>query len=240
MTGASGRITALGVGILLVLVGRDSLAANAANSWPVYDVPRMKTVVIDGKTDDWGDGGFRIDLLQRPGGDDAPAADHDSSVRLGWNDSGLLVAVWIRDDKWVEHPKVEELVKRDSVEVFLAPRRGAKDLCQWVISPGMAADQPKLRSHFRDHRKDEALKKLPATIRAARSKTGDGCVVEAVLPWKALCVKPGIGREVGFQVWVNDADEPRGATNYHATWHPGVNVHRDTGRIRFSGWRSTW
>ena len=99
MTGALGRVTALGVGVLLVLGGRGSRAADATDSWPVYDVPQMKAVVIDGKAGDWGDGGFRVDLLQRQGGDDDPAADHDSAVRLGWNDSGLLVLVWIRDDK---------------------------------------------------------------------------------------------------------------------------------------------
>ena len=74
MTRKFGKIMAMAVGILLVLGVRSVRLANASVPWPVYDVPRMEAVVIDGEGGDWGDGGFRIDMLKRFGGDDDPAA----------------------------------------------------------------------------------------------------------------------------------------------------------------------
>ncbi|HUU60730.1 MAG TPA: sugar-binding protein, partial [Phycisphaerae bacterium] len=201
-------MTSITVPWLVVVLCAAAGAGLAAQEPPVYDIPRLDKVAIDGKADDWGDGGFRVDLLTPVEGALRPVEDHDARIRLGWNDDGLLMLMFVRDDKWVEDPDEGKLWQKDGIEVFLAPQRGATDQCQWAISPGMDPKHGTLRWHLHDFRKDEKLKKLPAKITAARGKTANGYVVEALLPWAALAIAPKTGREVGFQVWVNDADSP--------------------------------
>ncbi|HUU20934.1 MAG TPA: sugar-binding protein, partial [Phycisphaerae bacterium] len=217
-------MTSITVPWLVVVLCAAAGAGLAAQEPPVYDIPRMDKVAIDGKTDDWADKGFRIDLLAPLTGPMKPAADLDARIRLGWNDRGLLVLAAVQDDKWVEHPDKNMLWCYDVIELYLAPQRGAADLCQWVITPGMDPKQPKLRWHLHDHRKEEKLKKLPAGITAARTKTANGYVLEALLPWAALAIAPKLGREVGFQVFVTDTDEVGKTQSYIATWYPGVGV----------------
>ena len=229
------HITRPAIGIMAALLLD---AAGALAGPPVYDIPRMDKVVIDGRTDDWTSagsargtgGGFRIDLLAPPEGEPRPAGDLDARVRLAWNARGLLILATVRDDKWIEHADEGWLWRYDGIEVFLAARPGDKDLSQWAISPGMTAGQPKLRRRLHDHRKTEALKKLPAAIEAARRRTDGGYVLEALLPWGALAIDPKPGRQVAFQIWVNDADKPEGQT-HHAAWFPGTNTGHDSTKM---------
>ena len=165
----------------------------------------MDKVVIDGKADDWAEGGFRVDLLIPPAAKPKSVADHDARFRLGWNDKGLLVLVSVQDDKWVEHPDEGWLWRYDGVELFLGDKPGA-DMCQWAISPGMTSRHKVLRWKLHDHRKEDKLKKLPALLKAARRKTKTGYVLEVLAPWSCLAIEPKAGREVGFQIYVNDAD----------------------------------
>jgi len=196
---------------------------------PVFDIPRMEKVIIDGKADDWGDGGFRLDLLMPMDGQVKPTSDHDARIRLGWNDDGLLLLMFVHDDRWVEHPSREQLWQYDAIEMFLASQRGAPGWCQWIIAPGMDPQQPSLRWKMYDLRNDASLKKLPADPTAARTpataleagKTKDRYVLEVLLPFKPLGIKGAYGREIGFQVWVNDSDRPDGSVPcpYRAGWY---------------------
>lgn len=204
--------------------------AKAQQRRPVYDVPRLYNVAVDGEYDDWKQDGFRVDILASPGGEARPVADHDARLRLAWNSRGLLLLAFVRDDTWVEHPDEGWLWRYDGIEVFLAPNVGAKDLCQWAISPGMTTEQKSLRWRLHDHRKSQALKRLQADLVAARTPTDNGYVLEALLPWKALGIRPSFGREIGFQVYVNDADELDGETR-HATWYPADFTASDTTRM---------
>ncbi len=216
------------------------LAAAAAHGaeepLPVYDVPKLGDITIDGKADDWADRGFRVDMLLPEYGRPRPEADFNPRFRLGWNGKGLLLLAIVRDNEAVEAESALRLYSRDGVEVFLAPKRGVRQWCQWVIAPGLAADQPKLRWHLHDHRGDAALKKHPADIVAARTRTKTGYVLEALLPWAALAIEPKTGREVAVQVWFNDAD--RGTRTYAALWHPASDTSRNPDsmhRVRLSG-----
>ena len=208
----------------------DDLAA------PVFDVPLMKGIKVDGKRQDWADGGFRVDLLCPPGSRPLPAQDHDPRFRLGWNDEGLLVLIRVGDDHWIEHAREDWLWRYDSIELFLAPRPGAADWCQWVIAPGMAPAKPSLRWHHHDHRSTKELKELSSKIKVARTKSAEGYLCEALLPWSCLGIDAGIGREVGFQIVVNDADEKDGATS-HAAWFPAGDTSANSAschRLRLS------
>jgi len=192
----------------------------------VHDIPRTDKIVIDGKADDWAEAGLRIDLLIPPAGRPKRVADHDARVRLAWNDRGLLVLVVVQDDKWIEHKDKGWLWRYDGIELFLAPKPGAKDICQWVISPGMTGEQKRLRWKLHDHRVAKDVKARPAKLIAARTRTPGGYVLEALLPWSALAIEPKAGREVGVHIYVNDADKVDGATS-HAVWYPADNTGTD-------------
>lgn len=228
---------------LVVLTAVGTQAAEPAAA--VYDIPLLAKIVIDGKAGDWAEGGMRVDLLTPVQGEVRPATDHAASFRLAWNKEGLLLLVVVEDDTWLEHDDEGMLWRYDCIETFLAEEPGAKSMCQWVIAPGMGSKPPftALRSHLHDYRKDEALKKRPARIRVARTvatgKTPRGttaCVIEALLPWSALDIKPETGREIAFQFYANDADQPHSGT-YHVPWYPGTQTAHNSAemhRLRLS------
>ena len=213
------------VGLVIAAVGVAGGPARADTS-RIHDIPRTDKIVIDGKADDWGEAGLRVDLLIPPTGRPKRVADHDARVRLAWDDRGLLVLAVVRDDKWIEHKDEGWLWRYDGIELFLAPRPGAKNRCQWVISPGMTSKQKKLRWKLHDHRVAKDIKRQPAKLTAARTKTPAGYVLEALLPWSALAIEPKAGRQVGVQVYVNDADKIDGETS-HAVWYPADNTGFD-------------
>lgn len=188
---------------------------------PCYDIPRLEHIVIDGQGDDWGEGGFRVETLTPVDGTVRPASEHCASLRLGWDERGLLLSITMDNREWCESPRFDTLFERDSLEVYLAPYRGALDVCQWVIAPGMAADQPVLRSKFYDNRADTLLPTVP--IQLARRKMGNSCRLEVLLPWRMVGVTPCVGREVAFQIITNYV-APGGTDPYHLAWYPALGA----------------
>jgi len=194
----------------------------AEEDLPVYDVPRLDGIVIDGDAADWGKGGFRVERMVRSKGPATRRKNFDARFRLGWNDRGLLVLVTVCDDIGFESENVSELWLKDCVELFLAPQRGAKDYWQVIFSPGVDRQYPQLRAFVYDRREDQELKKvIPAAI-TNRTKTADGYVLETLLPWDALAIRPQIGREIAFQIYVQDYD---GFPDLNQRiWYPATNT----------------
>ena len=189
---------------------------------PLYDIPRLDGITIDGKDDDWAGGGFLIDLLAPAQMPPRSATDFSAGARLAWCGRGILMLVEVQDQQWAESPDVATLSKGDAVEVFLAPRRGDDSCCHWVISPGMADGQPEVRSQFREARIKQ-LRGGKTDIQAIRTRIAGGYMLEVLLPFEALGLSPKEGDEMGFQFWVNDADGSGPATK--ATWHPKTDTH---------------
>jgi pimeloyl-ACP methyl ester carboxylesterase len=203
---------------------------------PVFDVPRLDGIAIDGKGGDWGDRGFRVDVLTSYNRPLRPPQDQDCFFRLGWNERGLLVLATMSDNKWVES-KENILLGRDRIEMGLRTV-DALDICHWNISPGMADDEPNLRYFFDDARKDPRLKGLPAQIEIARTRSGNQCIVEALLPWSSLSITPREGQEVFFHLWTADSDDPAESDEYWLTWYPAIGAdfwrRGESHRIRLS------
>lgn len=93
--------------VLWVAVVTPAMAEDA----PLFDVPRLKTISIDGNSADWGDQGFRIGALTSIERKMPLADDLDAGFRLGWDQRGLLVLVIVSDDVGVEHPNEGELLR---------------------------------------------------------------------------------------------------------------------------------
>ena len=206
----------------VLLSGLSPQPGLAADEVPIFDVPALYDIAVDGKADDWGARGLRLEILTPLNAALRPAADFDAKARLGWNDTGLLVLVQVNDDETVEAKNEDSLWDRDSLELFLAPQRGADDAYQITISPGLDAEHADLRWHFHDLRQNPDLKQMHAPIMAARTKTDNGYILEALLPWENLAIKPAPGREVALQMILNDWDS--GSPRYQMMWHPAAGT----------------
>ena len=205
-------------------ISTTALAADQGS--PLFDVPRLDNIRIDGDANDWGDRGMRVDVLAGEDGAMKEPNDLDASFRLGWNDAGLLVLVKVRDNEFIESPNDAELWRSDCVELYLGTGRGEKELYQIVVSPGMDPNHADLRWFAHDHRKDANLKKTTIEVAAARAATKGGYTLEVLLPWEPLGIKPAAGREVGFQMFV--ADQDANSKQFHAIWYPRVGTFQNT------------
>ena len=121
--------------------------------------------------------------------------------------------------------KPEDLWQGDSIELFVATKRGADQSYQVVIAPGRDARKPELRSNISDYRKGTA-KKEKLTIEAVRTVNDKGNVIEALLPWKNLGIEAKDGTELAFQLYANDADKEN--ERFQALWYPKPDAHSDT------------
>lgn len=177
-----------------------------------FDIPRS-----DGRTNDWSRA-LPVRVLPV-----APACV-TAQARLAWNETGLAVQVEVEATSFHESAEPDKLWQGDSVELYLAPRPGARDLCQWVIAPGMDPAYLEPRVHFHDHRRTPSLKSLPGTATVARTRTASGYRLETVLPWSSLGITPKLGHEVGVQIMLNAWDT---TTVQHAAWFPFVGAASD-------------
>jgi len=207
---------------LLSLAG--SVLVHANDGATIFDIPRLETL---GSAD-----GFAVDLLV-PVTSPLPARDEfGAALRLGWNERGLLVSVSVTSREWLEADTLDALWSRDSIELYLAPLDGTLDRCQWGITPGLDPRFPDPRVLLNDQRKTAALRQLPAEPTVACERTADGCRFDVLLPWQALAVEPAPGREVAFQVMVNDhpraghMDEQR-----HLVWYPRLGAYSDVRKL---------
>lgn len=222
------RLTYLGVAACLLISVAQAPGAEAEPDSPVFDIPRVEGIKVDGKPGDWSDCGFRVDALCGPVAMRKDAADFDATFRLAWDDRGLLLLVTVSDDVIFENPDDPRQWSVDSLDVFLASGLGAQDIWSANIAPGLGPKGIEPRVLFTDRRSEE-LKHVKLTATAARTKTATGYVMEVLLPWKNLAIKPALGREVAFQIYVRDRDGLRGACIF--LWYPQRAAHKDTTKM---------
>ncbi|HBA83059.1 MAG TPA: hypothetical protein DCZ95_03095 [Verrucomicrobia bacterium] len=212
--------------LLSVLFSIYPFAGLALGADPLFEVPRLDGIRIDGQTKDWGDRGFRVEMMKDENGRYLPVSDFDAGFRLGWNTQGLLVLIRAQDDVFAESPSEAELWSLDGVEMYMATRKGGSDMVQPCITPGMDPLHPTLRWHIHDYRQSPALAQVTATVDAASARMDAGYVIEACIPWSNLGLDPSVGDEIAFQIYVNDADGPE--KKLSAKWFPRGETHADT------------
>lgn len=222
--------------LLALLALRPSYSADS----PAFDVPQIADIKIDGKADDWGDKGLKVETICDVAGRCRPPKDFNVNFRLGWNEKGLLVLVDVTDDVALEPAeKPEDMWQGDSIEFFVATARGADKSYQVVVAPGRDKKKPELRSNISDYRKGEG-KKEKLTIEAQRTVSDTGYILEVLLPWKNLNIEAKEGTELAFQLYANDADKEN--ERFQALWYPKPDAHSDTNnthRLRLAGEKST-
>ena len=193
---------------------------------PVFDVPRLGSIAIDGNLSDWNGAGLKILTLTSPKGAPWPKSTPPPTACLGWNESGLLVGVTVHQREPNEHDYVRHLFKGDSIEVFCAPRKGSRDRYMLVVSPGLDPKYPQPRNCFFADPADEAERDLSSlSFQFGRKKTEDGYTAELLLPWSNLNVTPKPGLETALQIYVMESDDGEKSTT--AMWHPAGESHVD-------------
>src|SRR5208282_3272761 len=92
-----GKIIAVVSGLFLLGVAWSSVGTEPnpapADASPVFDIPRLENIKIDGDPSEWGDKGFKVGPSMSQTGEVRPAASFDPRFRLAWDDRGLLVLV---------------------------------------------------------------------------------------------------------------------------------------------------
>jgi quinoprotein glucose dehydrogenase len=216
-------------GFLLAMI----IAAGIAHAGDVFEIPKLAGISIDGKNDDWKDQGLKVDGLKDEKGAAFPAENLTAGFRLGWDERGILVFVTVVDDTALEGEKNDELWRADSVEFFAASEIGGDNFFQIIVSPGRDEKHAQLRKQLGDHRKE---KKGALSIDCVSTKTANGYVMEALLPWSNLNRQWQNLDELGFQLYVNDADSP--GQRQQAVWFPAGNTganSRSMQRIKLAG-----
>lgn len=215
-------------GKLLWRVGRDLPSEPKPPEAPLKDdrpceVPYVDAIAVDGKLDDWRGRGRTIPLTFSGGNNQTwPGA----VVKLGWNMTGLLVRAEVTDTDIRERDALEELVQGDSIEMFLAERRGGADSIQVAAGTGADPRFKEARVYIYDRRRGRTAGGTPPAASVAGQPATNGYTFEALLPWSNLGLHPRGGEEVGFQLYVNNTGPNR--ADMAARFHPQGGTFADT------------
>lgn len=199
-----------------------------------FDIPKVDSITIDGKDDDWTTRGFRVGLMNRwKLNHPTSELTGDANLRVAWDDRGLLLLLACTDKEHLEHEKHWKL---DAVELFLFEAPGSKVGYQAVIAPGMDKQYPTLRWKFYTDTRPKGAGEL--TLEAVRTATDAGYLMEVRLPWSNLGIKPSSGQSIGFQIMIDDADISRERQDVQfVCWFADINTSRDSAkahRLRLS------
>jgi pimeloyl-ACP methyl ester carboxylesterase len=168
---------------------------------PIFDIPKLTGITIDGDPSGWGDRGFAVAVMHAAQAKRLPADRFDAQVRLGWDPRGLLVLADVTDPDVMESDTDLDLGSGASVELVVDARHG-KEHWQASIAPGFDPHHRQLRTHLTEERL-KPTRAVPLSVEAVAKKTPRGYVLEAMMPWAVLAVDAKNGTEVGLQVRVN-------------------------------------
>lgn len=191
-------------------------------------IPSLKGIQVDGNPSDWGSSGFRINLFADHKWRSSASLSSKDTVRLAWDQRGLLVLFQVSDSTPYEDPG-KTLWQGTSVELLMADHVGGQNSYHLLVSPGITPEQPNLRFFFYDYRKDSALKAIPLTQTSARKATKTGYIIEILLPWEDLNIKPKIGVQFALQVMINHLDYA--GKSGTRMWYPKLGADEDTTRM---------
>ncbi len=203
---------------VIILLFNFSSAFSDQNS-PVYQIPLIEDLTVDGSENDWGTQGFRVEILTAPDGQILPFDDFDVKFRLGWNQEGLFVLAAVRDDLPVESESLSRLWRCDCIEISIAKDLVHSNMYMLAVAPGADTKYGEARSQIYDWR-SEGEKIRDVLWKAAGRAIEGGYFVETMLPWENLGLNPKMGTNFGFQLVAND-DDGQGST-FRVAWFPAI------------------
>lgn len=134
-----------------------------------------------------------------------PNPDLRGDFRLCWDEKNLYFLIQVKDSTPLKNNKEgDKLWGADGVELFIGagdPTQGGNMIFsdrQILIA---ASETPKI--HIVDHPDDAKL----CQSLVVKDVTGDGYVLQVVIPWTVLGVQPKNGMELLFDVMVDNSDD---------------------------------
>ncbi len=204
--------------VVIILLFNFSTAYSDQDS-PVYQIPLIEGLTVDGSESDWGMQGFRVEILTAPDGHILPIDDFDVKFRLGWNQEGLFVLAIVRDDLPVESESLTRLWRCDCIEISVAEDLGHSNKYMLAVASGADTKYGEARSRIYDWRSEREKTRDILWETAGRTVEG-GYFVETMLPWENLGLDPKMGTNFGFQLVAND-DDGQGST-FRVAWFPTI------------------
>ncbi len=173
----------------------------------VYDIPELTSVEVDGCITDWDNKGTDIMLMSDINGNIYDSPDFAAKCKLGWNEQGLLVCLNVTDNDVYEINDPDKIFSGDVIELFIADKRGGKEMVQYIIAPGVSDNVKEPLIVSWNMRSSRPLVEDEITIHVAAKKTAKGYTLEALIPFKNIGKTAETGKEIGFQVYANDNDK---------------------------------
>ncbi|MCJ8330525.1 MAG: hypothetical protein HRT89_17685 [Lentisphaeria bacterium] len=172
-----------------------------------------------------------MNLLTFSDGSLPDPADFRATFRLAWDEKGLIVLVEVNDQDGVEAKWLKDIWNYDSVEFFMSQKPGENPVGHALISPGLSTEQKKTRviSNKLRGRPDDGIS--IADPQVAKTRTKNGYVIEARIPWTWLKRRPSKGDTLGFQLMVNDLDNDKRISR-HFPWFPGLDTSRNSSHMQ--------
>lgn len=150
--------------------------------------------------------------------------DLSGTVRVAWREECFFVAAEVRDDSLQQSQHGSAMWKGDHIELYLdvapdtEPGRDAfgEGQFQIVLSPGNFRDSgDPLSVCLPEAFVHKPVEHSAEGIRVASSRTADGYILEAAIPWAVLGVaQPSVGMRLRYEVGLSDTDtqEPQQET----------------------------
>lgn len=126
-----------------------------------------------------------------------------ATLRLAWDDDGLLLWARVVDTSPREAIRASGAYLADSVEVFFSPDPARPPSLQLVLSPGHDPARPQPRAYVYDRRPAE-LAALPSDVFWQARPLVNGYETQVRMPWSSLGLQPRPGLVVGAKILVND------------------------------------
>lgn len=181
------------------------------------DIPYLTGIQIDGDASDWGDRGFRVEMMTHRNLEGCTADDFEPRYRLGWNDEGLLLLLTVQDDVPIEQSLLKHLWSQDSARISMSSDRAGRPGYVVFVAPGVDPENPGTKYHFEDSGNSIVPRDyLSAT--AVGAKIEGGYILEILLPWDNLALEPGDGVTLDFMLTVGDIDK-RDETLWFSGWN---------------------
>jgi len=170
---------------------------------PLYHVPEINGFKLDGKADEWADNGLKVKLFCDANGTVITSDSLEVNFRLAWNKEGLCVFIEVTDPEIIEAQPQLKKNNSDGFEIFVSDKFAGRNMLQYVVT----LKDGKCVSQLWDGRGSRKVAGKPAEIQIVNTRTARGINYELLIPFSYLDVTPREGKEIGFQLYVNDVNQ---------------------------------
>ena len=145
-------------------------------------------------------------------------------MRMGWNETGLMVWVRVQDPTPVESEDDERLWEGDSIISFMSTGVGSGERFQALLAPGLDPQQDEPRLIIRDHRTGNDLAAIELDV--AITPFEGGYLAGFRYPWEIFGLEARPGTTLAYHIHLYALDGRDGERRFLG-WSPTNRTHAD-------------